>query len=56
MPISSSHFDVSDYDEALELYYRNGWTDGLPIVPPTPEKVERFLQALHHRNAAVKGT
>lgn len=44
MPISSSHFDVADYDEALDLYYRSGWTDGLPIVPPTPERVERFLE------------
>ena len=45
-PISSSHFDVADFDEALELYYRKGWTDGLPVVPPTQEKVTRFLQAV----------
>ena len=45
-PISSSHFDVADFDEALELYYRQGGTDGLPVVPPTQEKVTRFLQAV----------
>jgi hypothetical protein len=45
-PISSRHFDVQDFDEALELYYRNGWTDGLPVVPPTEEKVARFLEAV----------
>ena len=38
-------FEVADFDEANELYHRNGWTDGLPIVPPTPEKVARFLDA-----------
>lgn len=27
-----------------ELFYKRGWTDGLPIVPPTPERVERMLQ------------
>ena len=31
------------YDEAVESYLDRGWTDGLPIVPPTPEKVAAFL-------------
>ncbi|MBI4595477.1 MAG: hypothetical protein HY730_03760 [Candidatus Tectomicrobia bacterium] len=26
-----------------ELYYRRGWTDGLPIVPPTLKRVEKML-------------
>ncbi len=26
-----------------ELYYRRGWTDGLPIVPPTLESVDAML-------------
>ncbi|MDG2005573.1 MAG: hypothetical protein P8J20_19795 [Novosphingobium sp.] len=38
-------FDVSDFDEANEFYHAKGWTDGLPIIPPTPEKVARFLDA-----------
>jgi hypothetical protein len=33
----------SDYAALLEDYYDRGWTDGLPVVPPTPEAVERFL-------------
>lgn len=32
-----------DLDEINELYYRRGWTDGLPIVPPTEERVCRML-------------
>ena len=28
---------VSDMDAAQELFWREGWTDGLPIVPPTFE-------------------
>ncbi len=33
-----------DDEEALqESYHERGWTDGLPIVAPTPERVERFL-------------
>jgi len=30
-------------DEVLEHFTVRGWTDGLPIVPPTIERVERFL-------------
>jgi hypothetical protein len=31
------------FDEVNRLFYENGWSDGLPIVPPTRERVERFL-------------
>ena len=37
--------DVADAYEANELFQRNGWTDGLPIVPPTEDLVLRFLAA-----------
>ncbi len=30
-------------EEVNRLYYENGWSDGLPIVPPTIEAVEAFL-------------
>jgi hypothetical protein len=30
---------------AYEHAYEQGWTDGLPIVPPTPKAVERFVRA-----------
>ncbi|MFH1485539.1 MAG: hypothetical protein ABIH46_05665 [Chloroflexota bacterium] len=32
------------FDEVQEFFMRNLWTEGLPIVPPTPERVERFLR------------
>lgn len=38
-------YEVADFDEANELFHRKGWTDGLPVVPPTPERVARFLAA-----------
>jgi hypothetical protein len=35
---------VEDDPEAIfERFAREGWTDGLPIVPPTEERVERML-------------
>jgi len=36
---------VADGFEANALFGRNGWTDGLPIVPPTPELVAAALDA-----------
>jgi hypothetical protein len=32
-----------NYDEVNQFYYRNGWTDGLPIVPPTEEAVAEMM-------------
>ena len=32
-----------DIDEINRLFIENEWSDGLPIVPPTPERIESFL-------------
>jgi hypothetical protein len=45
-PLRSSAYDVADAYEANELFQDNGWTDGLPIVPPTESLVRRFLDAV----------
>jgi len=37
-------FDVEDDFAANELFQRYGWTDGLPIVAPTPDRVAQFLE------------
>jgi len=34
---------VDETSDLIEVCYQNGWTDGLPVVPPTPERVERML-------------
>lgn len=43
MTLTAARHDYADYDALLEDYYEKGWTDGFPVVPPTPEKVARFL-------------
>jgi hypothetical protein len=30
-------------DDELEEMFERGWTDGLPVIPPTAERVERML-------------
>ena len=44
--ISSARIDVAGtLDDAIEECFRRGWTDGLPVVPPTEAKVLAFLAA-----------
>jgi peroxiredoxin len=35
--------DGAGYDELEEMFER-GWTDGLPVIPPTPDRVEAMLR------------
>lgn len=45
MELKSRRHTVSDIGGAIELCYTNGWTDGLPVVPPTAERIEAMLEA-----------
>ena len=42
-PLSSRRLEFDDAPEAIEHYFCQGWTDGLPVVPPTAEMVREFL-------------
>ncbi len=41
--LSSKRYAVDDAQAAQELFHGRGWTDGLPIVPPTPDAVRACL-------------
>ena len=43
--LQSKRHQVSDLDEAIEFYFEQGWTDGLPVIPPTEERIWAFLEA-----------
>ena len=36
---------VDDGTDLIEFCFAQGWTDGLPVVPPTPEKVAAAIEA-----------
>src|SRR5262245_20109691 len=44
-PLKSAIHEAAESHDANELFQANGWTDGLPIVPPTEALVRRFLDA-----------
>jgi len=43
-------------DEVQEHFLTQGWSDGLPIVPPTPDRVDRFLAATGEDPDTVLGS
>ena len=55
--LTSEEFAVVDSIEAVSnLYLEKGWSDGLPIVPPTEEAVERMLSGTSHDPSEVIAT
>ena len=51
--LASRSFDLADADDVGEFFYKQGWTDGLPIVPPTESKVAAILAALRRAPSDV---
>ena len=45
MQLKSRHFEAADMAAAVELCHEKGWSDGLPVVPPTAELVAAMLDA-----------
>jgi hypothetical protein len=43
MTLASAITEVPDLEAAVALCYERGWSDGLPVIPPTPAAVERLL-------------
>ena len=41
--LKSERYEVSDTAEAIEFYYTKGWTDGLPVIPPTEGSIQAML-------------
>ena len=42
--LKSRRLELADFDDEMELMFERGFTDGLPVVPPTEERVLRMLQ------------
>jgi hypothetical protein len=51
-----STFEADGVLDAIDRYFAQGWTDGLPVVPPTREAVEAMVEAGHRSPEEVLGT
>ncbi len=45
--LRSRRHAVEDAAAAIELSFEKGWTDGLPVVPPTEARIWAMLEAAH---------
>ena len=55
-PLTSDRLEFDDESEAIEYYFEQGWTDGLPVVPPTADKVRKFLEWSDLAPSEILGT
>jgi hypothetical protein len=46
-------FATGDFDKIQKAFYEGGLTDGLPIVPPTAERVAAMLKGTSHQASEV---
>ena len=45
--------EIGDEEDPIEACFRRGWSDGLPVVPPTAERVQRMLGGTRRDPAEV---
>jgi hypothetical protein len=51
--LASRRVELADLEDEHEALFDRGWTDGLPVVPPTPERVLRMLRGTTRDPAEV---
>jgi hypothetical protein len=52
-PLRSRRIALGELEDPIESAYARGWSDGLPVVPPTPERVLRMLQGTRRAPSEV---
>jgi hypothetical protein len=45
-PAANGILRVPAGTDLVEWYFEQGWTDGLPVVPPTRARIDEFVAAL----------
>lgn len=53
---ASRPIEIAGSEDLMEACYERGWTDGLPVVPPTRERVLRMLAGTTRSADDVVGT
>lgn len=43
LPLHSRKIKIGDFDDPIEQAFERGWSDGLPVIPPTGERIMRML-------------
>jgi hypothetical protein len=51
--LASRRIELGELEDESEACFARGWTDGLPVVPPTPERTLRMLQGTTRKPSEV---
>jgi hypothetical protein len=54
--LRSRRVELAEREDDIEAMFARGWTDGLPVVPPTEERVLRMLEGTARDPAEVVAT
>jgi len=53
--ICSRKVELDKWDDEMESCFEHGWTDGLPVTPPTDARIVRMLQGTRRDSQEVIG-
>ena len=54
--LNSRRVDVADAEDVMEMMFTRGWTDGLPVVPPTEARVLAMLTGTSRASHEIVAT
>jgi hypothetical protein len=55
-PLRARQLEIAERDDPFEFMFDQGMTDGLPVIPPTPERVIRMLSGTRRDSQEIIGT
>ncbi len=53
--LTSRKIAIGEWDDEIEACFDRGWSDGLPVVPPTDARIMRMLQGTRRKPDEVIG-
>ena len=54
--LAARRVDVADAEDVMEMMFNRGWTDGLPVVPPTEARVMAMLAGTTRAGSDIVAT
>jgi hypothetical protein len=54
--LTSRRIELADLEDEMDAMFERGWTDGLPVVPPTEARVLRMLEGTSRAGTDVVAT
>jgi hypothetical protein len=54
--LQAKKIEQTDALAAMEYYFEKGWTDGLPVIPPTEDKIFEMLESVNMEPREIIGS